>query len=185
MSGITVAFLAFAAVSVASDVRTRKLPNRLNACGFAAALALQFAAGGWEGLLAGVLGAAAGFAATVPLRAAKAVGGGDVKWFAAAGAFLGAKGVVQLLFLAVALSGAAAVVWLACSRSFRERCALFFASGMSCLMERSARPLIEFASSRTAHRFPFMTPVGMAVFAMFVWNEPYSNREAWLWIFGG
>lgn len=86
------------------DVRTRRLPNAWTLGGLAAGIAVQ---AGWAGL-AGVREALGGAAVCalfllIPYLV-RAAGAGDLKLFAACGAFTGMRNVVTLL-VAVSLAG--------------------------------------------------------------------------------
>jgi prepilin peptidase CpaA len=97
--------LLFALVLAAAyyDVAFRRIPNRLTYGGLAAALVLASVQGGWSGLGGALLGAVAGFAMFFGLYLLRAMGAGDVKLMAAAGAFLG----VPLVFSAAVYSAVA------------------------------------------------------------------------------
>lgn len=92
-----------------SDLRTRRIPNRL---------VLALAVGGLlfapflleGGLFRGVTGLLVGFALWIPLYALRAIGAGDVKLFAAAAAWLGPRGALEAAFLAAVAGGALAVL---------------------------------------------------------------------------
>lgn len=94
--------LALLFVAAWSDVRSRRIPNVLVAAGLAGGLAAGLAQESWSGLSASLLGAAAGFGCFFPLYLMRAMGAGDVKLMAAAGAFLGAPLVVSAALFAVA-----------------------------------------------------------------------------------
>ena len=115
------------AAAFVSDMRTMRIPNRLNAAALAAGLLFHMAAGIWtvwsepaasgpwmtaalraagHGLLAACLGAGAGFAMTLPLYRLGAVGGGDVKLFAALGSWLGMRETFDCLVYAILAAGA-------------------------------------------------------------------------------
>lgn len=86
------------------DVRTRRIPNALN--GLLLLTGLASAAFYGSGLTLGqsLAGMAAGFGLTFVLFAINAMGGGDVKLFAALGAWLGALRVTEV-FAAAAIVG--------------------------------------------------------------------------------
>jgi|HigsolmetaAR203D_1030402.scaffolds.fasta_scaffold01631_10 prepilin peptidase CpaA len=116
------------AIAFVSDMRTMRIPNRLNAVALAAGLLFHAAAGAWmgwngtdagsgpwwtavlraagQGLAAGLLGAGAGLAMTFPLYRHGALGGGDVKLFAALGSWLGMRETFDCLIYAVLAAGA-------------------------------------------------------------------------------
>ena len=97
------------------DVRTRRLPNVWTLGGLAAGIAVQ---AGWDGL-AGVRNALGGAAVCalfllIPYLV-RAAGAGDLKLFAACGAFTGLSGAVTLL-IAVSLAGFVLAVALLVAR---------------------------------------------------------------------
>jgi prepilin peptidase CpaA len=106
------ALLAYAALAAWWDVRVRRIPNRLSAAAFVAALAVAPGDGG-IGLGAALGGLAVGASLLLVPFAAGAVGGGDVKFAAVAGAFLGpglalyALAIGTSLGLVLALAAAA------------------------------------------------------------------------------
>ncbi len=96
-----------------TDYRTGLIPNRLTLSGLLIGLVLCLAKGGGGGLVAGVVGALV--VGLVPLLLFRfgAMGGGDVKLFAALGALLGAGSgleVEMLAFVLGAIQGMA--VWV-------------------------------------------------------------------------
>jgi len=92
-----IALLVWAAID---DVRTRRIANWLT--GSLAMGGFMLAASGYLqiGLGASLLGALVGFALPFLLFALRALGGGDVKLFAAVGAWLGATGALQVFLFA-------------------------------------------------------------------------------------
>jgi len=143
------------------DLVRRKLSNPLVAAGFVVAILLWVSLEGWNGFAVCIFGACIGLAISLPLRIVGAVGSGDVKWFSAAGAFVGAEGVVLLLAFSIVLSGAGAILLYAFSQSFRKRCLgivtwLLVMTGVR-RMDVLADSLLAFP--RGGSRFPFMIPV--------------------------
>ncbi|HET8649983.1 MAG TPA: prepilin peptidase [Gemmatimonadales bacterium] len=84
----TVAFVVIALLAAVSDVRTRRIPNRLTVTGLAVFLLLR-APLGWHSLLQGVEGAALGLGIGLALFMLGGLGAGDAKLLAAVGAFFG------------------------------------------------------------------------------------------------
>ena len=91
-------------VACVSDIHTRRIPNWLTFPGTVAGLGLNCWAGGYEGLLAGLLGLTAGFFLLFFLYLLGGMGGGDVKLLALVGSFLGAR-LTFYAFIWMALSG--------------------------------------------------------------------------------
>ena len=83
--------LAMAAVVVAviTDLISRRIPNKLTAPVALVGLLLQLWAGGWNGLLDGMLGFFAAFLIFLPFYLARWVAAGDTKLLMAVGACLG------------------------------------------------------------------------------------------------
>jgi prepilin peptidase CpaA len=102
--------LAYASVS---DLRTRRIPNRLvlllAVSGLVFSTALDpLLPGLWNGLR----GLAVGLALWLPLYLLGWLGAGDVKLFAAAGAWLGPAGALEGTVYAGLAGGLLALVWL-------------------------------------------------------------------------
>lgn len=95
-----------------TDVRRMIIPNRLTYAFALGGLAYQTVAGGWPGLAAGCAGLLAGAIPLLALYAFKGVGAGDVKWFAAFGAWAGVGPTLDVLAHAVLTAGAMAGVLL-------------------------------------------------------------------------
>jgi prepilin peptidase CpaA len=106
----TVAVLVIAALAVASDVRTRRIPNLLTFGAAAAALGFSVIEGGVNGTMTALLAWFVGAALFFPFFALGGMGAGDVKLLAALAAWLGPADAVYLAAFAAIAGGAIAVV---------------------------------------------------------------------------
>jgi prepilin peptidase CpaA len=105
----SIAFAAVMALALVHDVRERRIPNWLVLAGLAAGIGLRVAAGaGPFGM--GVAGAALALMLTFPLFLLRGMGGGDVKLFVVAGAFLGPLAFLYALVASALIGGAIGLV---------------------------------------------------------------------------
>ena len=105
-------FLLLLAAVCVSDVRTRRIPNRLVLVIAAFGLAFSLAtAPVLPGLGRAAAGLALGLVIWLPLYAFRLLGAGDVKFFAAAAAWLGPGGAVQAALLAALFGGLLSAIW--------------------------------------------------------------------------
>jgi prepilin peptidase CpaA len=107
---LSITLTCFAVAGAVSDARTKRIPNRLVLAGLAAALLLR-AAWGMEPFWHGVAGAALAMAVGFPLFALRALGGGDVKFLIACGAFVGLP-LIGWAALYAAAAGGLLAVWV-------------------------------------------------------------------------
>lgn len=119
--------LVFVTAAAVSDLRRRKIPNRLVLAGLLAALALHGVAGAPHWPLAWAGGMATGFFLFLPLYLLRGMAAGDVKLIAMVGAFAGAWPAVQICFATFVLGGLMALLivswqgnWRACWRNLRQ-----------------------------------------------------------------
>jgi prepilin peptidase CpaA len=146
--------LAMLAVAVYMDVRSHRIPNKLNLIGLCSALLLQAVTGQFPGFISGVLGAAVGLACFAPFYLLRGMGAGDVKLLAAVGAFLGPLGAVYAAMFSLLAGGLGAigyVVW----RALRASVSSFVHEGLS------AAGASAFVAARLARRdrLPFAVPI--------------------------
>jgi prepilin peptidase CpaA len=77
------------ALAVRTDLLERRIPNALVGCAIAASLFVHATHSGWQGVLHGACGAAAGIAAMLPFYLLRGMGAGDVKLMGAVGSVMG------------------------------------------------------------------------------------------------
>jgi prepilin peptidase CpaA len=92
-----------------ADVRLGRIPNMLNAAGFACGISVSIARAGASGLASSLLGAALGLAVLALPFSLHMVGGGDVKFLAAAGSIIGWQLLWPGFLLGAAVGGALAL----------------------------------------------------------------------------
>ena len=128
------------AISLVSDLRSRRIPNLVTLPAFALALLLRGLLGGWDGpdgLASGLVGFAIAFVPFVLLAWAGGMGMGDVKLVAVVGACVGSERILfALLCIALVggLQGLLALLWTGTLR----RTALSFARALR--LTRSEAP---------------------------------------------
>lgn len=110
---VVVAALAFLAIGATSDYRSRRISNRLNGAAAIVGIALHLTLGGLDGLLFSLAGFGIGLLVLILPFVAGMIGGGDVKFAAAAGTFLGWRLLLVGLAAGIVLNGAAAAISLA------------------------------------------------------------------------
>jgi len=113
--GLT-AIVSGTVLAAAVDLRTRRVPNVITLSLAAAGLMMAFTGLGRVGLVASLLGLGLGVALMLPSHVFGATGAGDVKLFAAVGAFLGPAGILSA-FLYTAIAGGVLAVAIAIHRS--------------------------------------------------------------------
>jgi prepilin peptidase CpaA len=96
-----------------SDLRTRRIPNRLVVWIMVLGLAYSVGAYPWaSGLARAVGGLLVGFVIWFPFYLLRMLGAGDVKFFAAASAWLGVAVALQAAALGALVGAVLAVVWM-------------------------------------------------------------------------
>lgn len=106
---IQVALATMVIAAAVSDAATRRISNWITLPGALVGLALQSYYGGWRGAALSLAGTALGFAIFLALYLAGGMGAGDVKLFAAVGAFVGPQPLVLVFVFSGLLGGIAAV----------------------------------------------------------------------------
>ncbi|NCF64145.1 MAG: hypothetical protein GWP58_14950 [Gammaproteobacteria bacterium] len=144
--------LALLGGAVVSDFRWHRIPNWMSGTLLGLGVLLQFELQAWNGLAAAMAGLMIGLLAFLPFYLRSAMGAGDVKLMAAAGAWLGPLGAV----LACGLTLVAGLVMVLMIFGWRALCmrqpALAMASSKlplshlgSLLVERNGRLKVPYA----------------------------------------
>jgi prepilin peptidase CpaA len=93
-----------------TDLRSRRIPNRLTVPALAAGILVNTVALGWPGARQALLGAGLGLGLLLPFVLLKSLGGGDWKLMGALGAFLGPARLITVLVITVLAAGVMAVL---------------------------------------------------------------------------
>src|SRR5688572_3034429 len=91
------------------DIRERRIPNWLVACGMVSAVTFHALSSKGEGAAFALLGLAVGMAMFLPMYAFRVMGAGDVKLMGMIGAFLGMHGVLGAALASMAAGGLLAI----------------------------------------------------------------------------
>lgn len=102
----------FTASALATDLRSRRIPNALTVPSLALALAFHAWFDGWAGLKSGFAGFALGFGTLLVLWLIGGGGAGDVKLMGALGAWLGWRLTLYVLIGSTALVAVGSVAFL-------------------------------------------------------------------------
>lgn len=162
------AFTSLLVVASVSDLRSRRIPNKVVA--WLAVLGLVFSTTtlpGFRGLLFGLAGLGVGFAIWFPFYPLRLLGAGDVKLFAAASAWLGPALTFKAALIAMIAGGVLALVVLALQRRLREgaeQTALLWTSWTRLRQFRAAVPV-----SQASRQLPYgvALAIGAATAAWF------------------
>ncbi len=117
--GLGVVFSALLILAAVSDMRTRRIPNRLVLVILAVGILSSLLTwSGLQGLTRALAGVGVGFAIWLPFWFLRWLGAGDVKLIAAAGAWIGGWGAVEASVYAALIGGALTVGWLVWERGW-------------------------------------------------------------------
>ena len=117
---IPVAATAVAICAAITDVRERRIPNRLTYAAMITGLALQGVLHGWRGLLASVGGGLLFGGVFMLFYLVRAMGAGDVKLAAALGCIIGPAASWQVMFATALSGGALAIIFMVVSGRILE-----------------------------------------------------------------
>ena len=110
VEALTLATILIAAC--VTDLRTRRIPNRLVLVGLMTGVGFALVDGGASGLLRATAGAATGLLIWLPFWLLHMMGAGDVKLFAAGAAWLGPGGAVEAALLAGLCGGVLSLLYV-------------------------------------------------------------------------
>jgi prepilin peptidase CpaA len=175
MPTLTIAItVAFVAICIATDVRTRRIPNLVCGLGMATGLALNTVHAGSAGLLASASGLLVAVALLLFPFAMGGLGGGDVKMMGAIGALLGPRTTLEGLLVGMAFGGAIMMVHLARQRRLRETVVNVGTMATASVLSGSLEPLRVSAAQPGAIALPYSVPLGLGTIAVLVMSGSLS-----------
>ncbi|CAM3268081.1 A24 family peptidase [Paenibacillus lupini] len=168
---MTIPFGAVAILLLAAfytDLKSMTIPNLLTVSFLAGGCFFALLSDGWHGLLLSIGGAAAGFIPLLVLHLAKGIGAGDVKLFAAIGAWIGTMAVLQLMMYAILYAGLVGLLLLVFNRPFARR----MTAGLSILTSLPLGSRLGVTSwftwAKSGRTFPFMLAVAPGAITMWM-----------------
>jgi prepilin peptidase CpaA len=158
--------VAFVAICIATDVRTRRIPNLVCGLGMVAGLVLNTIHGGSAGLLASASGLLVAVALLLFPFAMGGLGGGDVKMMGAIGALLGPRTTLEGLLVGLMFGGAIMIVHLARRHRLRETVVNVGTMATASVLGGSVEPLRVSAAQPGAIALPYSIPLGLGTIAV-------------------
>lgn len=154
---------AFCAAAALADLRWGRVPNTLTGSALLAGLCFAGVTRGAAGLGAAALGALAGGLALLVPFLFRMVGGGDVKFLAAAGSMLGWRLLVVAFLAGAALGGVIGLVLLARHGGFRslERRLVLLLSGAWGVPPGEEAPRPPASAPSREPRLPYVVPLAV------------------------
>ena len=172
---VPAAIVVLTGLAAWTDLRRMIIPNGLTLTFALGGVLAQTAAEGTTGFMASCAGALAGAVPLFTLYALRGAGAGDVKWFAAFGAWAGVGPTFWVFVWSVLAAGGIAAFLL-----------LLRIPPVRWMARKVRWPWGTHPVSGRGVRFPFMLAVAPAVFALLVRTEGFSRwKEAGLGEFPG
>jgi prepilin peptidase CpaA len=156
-------------VCVATDLRSRSIPNAVTAPAMLAGTALNSALHGVDGLLAALGGLALGLVILTPPFALGGIGGGDVKMMGAAGTFLGPALLAVAIVMGLAFGGVVAVLAAARRGRLGETLQRTWSMTAGAVATRSTEPLRRAATLPGRIVLPYSVPLALGTMAAVGW----------------
>jgi len=167
----TMLLLLLLGVAMWSDVRTHRIPNKLNLLILTLGLSLQIWFLGLDGLVSGLLGLGVGFAVFIPFYLLKGFGAGDVKLMAVIGTFLGPQDTFLAACFALIMGGILGVIILILKGGFM---AYLSRNWQTLKMFFWTQKIMFFppeAGEAAATRFPYASAIAAGTLVALIWLD--------------
>jgi len=172
---IIVSLICIMAVAIGTDLRSRKIPNRLTYSAMVFMLAYYSTAYGLAGCWFSLKGLLLGTGVLLPVYCIGGMGAGDAKLMGVAGAALGMQGVVTAFLFTALLGGVYALVLIV----FRyEHCREFlnrFWLMLKALVYSKRFFFISGKEQGNAPKLCYALPIAMGTTGAVVWRLAYSS----------
>ena len=153
--------------AIASDLRWRAIPNWLTGPSILAGLGLHTVMNQWTGFVFSLEGAAVGLGVFIILYACGWMGAGDVKLFAAVGAFLGPAQTISAAIAIALVGGLLALVVLGFHQGWRKTGLWLWSYVQTVFLTRSAQALTPVQG--TAPKVPYAVAIGLGTIGSYWW----------------
>lgn len=158
LEGYDYILIVLVALAFYWDVRLKKIPNWLTAGGTALGFIYHLFMSGWHGLLFSIEGLLAAGGILLMLYFFRAIGAGDVKFFAAVGAVVGTQFVLYCMMYSIVYAGIIAIFVLLFTRTFLKNMVYAVHRIILTLISKDLRVLEEYKQKEST-RFAFMYAV--------------------------
>lgn len=142
-------------LSLISDIKTKKIPNKITASFAGAGLILNCILQGMHGLLFSFAGWALPVTILFPLLLLRMLGAGDIKLFASIGALMGYSFVAYTVLYSFVFGGIISVIVLLTRRNCIKRFRYFMEYIKSCLLTQSFQEYSDVEDKANGGRFRF------------------------------
>jgi len=165
----TVLLLVLLGAAMWIDIRTHKIPNKLNLFILTLGLSLQTWFLGLDGLVSGLLGLIVGFAVFIPFYLLKGFSAGDVKLMAVVGTFLGPQDTLIAAALTLIAGGVIGGIILLARHGFIAYLSRNWQTLKTFLLTRQFIFLRPGTDEAAAMRFPYAAAIAAGTFAAMLW----------------
>jgi prepilin peptidase CpaA len=162
-------------VALFTDLRRRKIPNRLTFSAMVFMMAYYGAAHGFEGLWFSGKGLLLGTGLLLPVYLIGGMGAGDAKLMGAAGAALGMQGVFTVFLFTALIGGVYALVLIVFRLKYCRRLLERSALMMKVLVYSKRFMFIPGAQSEQAPKLCYAIPIALGTAGAVAWRFAYGN----------
>jgi len=151
------------------DYRTHRIPNWLTGTAFVSGILFNTIVLGWAGLKLSLIGGLVGFGLLFVFYAIGAMGAGDVKLMAAAGAWTGAVAAFQAFLWTAVIGGVVALALMAAGGQFLAQLRKVKQAGWNLLYFHQANLGEEKTATRKT-QFPYGVSIALGFYAYFLFG---------------